>query len=118
MAHRVSDSDIAHSPVATTFMFQKSAIPFPEGGIAVVFGAGGGIGGALVGQLEAGQNCTHVVGFSRASTPAIELLPETTLKEAADFAASQGVIRVVLDATGFLDDDAHTAEKSWRDTKA
>jgi nodulation protein E len=24
-------------------MFQKAAIPFPEGGIAVVFGAGGGI---------------------------------------------------------------------------
>lgn len=96
-------------------MFQKSAIPFPEGGIAVVFGAGGGIGGALVGQLEAGQNFKHVVGFSRASTPAIDLLIETTLKEAADFAASQGVIRLVLDATGFLHDDAHTPEKSWRE---
>ena len=115
MAPCVADSNIAHSPAVTALMFQKAAIPFPEGGIAVVFGAGGGIGRALVGQLQAGQNFKHVVGFSRASTPAIDLLIETTLKEAADFATSQGVIRLVLDATGFLHDNAHGPEKSWRE---
>jgi NAD(P)-dependent dehydrogenase (short-subunit alcohol dehydrogenase family) len=112
---RIADSDIAHSPAATALMFQKSAIPFPEGGIAVVFGAGGAIGRALVGQLQAGQNFKHVLGFSRASTPAIDLLIETTLKDAADFATSRGEIRLVLDATGFLHDDSHRPEKSWRE---
>lgn len=96
-------------------MLQKPAIPFPEGGIAVVFGAGGGIGSALVERLQASRNFRHVVGFSRATTPAIDLLIETTLKEAADFAASQGEIRLVLDATGFLHDDSHGPEKSWRE---
>lgn len=96
-------------------MFQKEAIPFPEGGIAVVFGAGGGIGSALVERLNAGRNFRHVVGFSRASTPAIDLLIETTLKEAAEIAAAHGEIRLVLDATGFLHDDAHGPEKSWRE---
>ena len=115
MAPRVAGSNIAHSPAVTALMFQKAAIPFPEAGIAVVFGAGGGIGRALVGQLRAGQNFKQVVGFSRASTPAIDLLIETTLKEAADFATSQGEIRLVLDATGFLHDDAHGPEKSWRE---
>ena len=81
----------------------------------MVFGAGGGIGRALVRQLQASQRFRHVVGFSRASTPAIDLLIETTLKEAADFAALQGEIRLVLDATGFLHDDSHRPEKSWRE---
>ena len=96
-------------------MFQKEVIPFPEGGIAVVFGASGGIGSALVERLQASRNFRYVVGFSRASTPAMDLLIETSLKEAADFAASQGEIRLVLDATGFLHDAEHGPEKSWRE---
>ena len=106
---------MAYSPAATELIFQKSAISFPDGGIAVVFGAGGGIGSALVERLQASRNFRHVVGFSRTSTPAIDLLRETSLKDAADFAASRGDIRLVLDATGFLHDDAHGPEKSWRE---
>lgn len=96
-------------------MFQKSAIPFSEGGIAVVFGAGGGIGSALVERLQESRTFRHVAGFSRASKPAIDLLMEKSIEEAADFAASQGEIRLVLDATGFLHDDSHLPEKSWRE---
>ena len=99
-------------------MFQNEVIPFPEGGIAVVFGASGGIGSALVERLQASRNFRYVVGFSRASTPAMDLLIETSLKEAADFAASQGEIRLVLDATGFLHDDEHGPEKSWRELQS
>ena len=99
----------------TVPMFQNSDAGFPTGGIAVVFGASGGIGSALFERLQAGQNFRHVVGFSRASTPAIDLMSEATLKEAAYFAASKGEIRLVLDATGFLHDDVHGPEKSWQE---
>jgi NAD(P)-dependent dehydrogenase (short-subunit alcohol dehydrogenase family) len=98
-------------------MSQNSDTSFPEGGIAVVLGASGGIGSALIERLQAGRNFRHVVGFSRVSTPAIDLLSEATLKEAAYFAASKGEIRLVLDATGFLHDDVHGPEKSWRELR-
>jgi len=58
-----------------------------------------------------------VVGSSRLGTPTIELLSQTTLKEAAYPGASNGEIRVVLDATGFLHDDVHGPEKSWRELR-
>jgi len=99
-------------------MLEKSDTGFPEGGVAVVFGASGGIGGALVRRLQASSNFSRVVGLSRASTPPIDLLTETTLQEAAGFSASHGDIRLVLDATGFLHDGAHGPEKSWRELEA
>ena len=49
---------------------------FPQAGVAVVFGAGGGIGGALVEALKAAEKFKHVVSFSRSTLPAIDLLDE------------------------------------------
>lgn len=88
---------------------------FPAVGIAVVFGASGGIGSALAHQLREDKYFDRVIGFSRSSEPAIDLLNETSLREAAIFAANQGEIRLVLDATGFLHDKSQRPEKSWRD---
>ena len=88
---------------------------FPVGGIAVVFGAGGGIGSALAIQLCTGLHFKKVVGFSRTSEPAIDLLTEESLKEAAAFAATEGDIRLVVDATGFLHDKAQRPEKCLRE---
>ena len=88
---------------------------FPAVGIAVVFGASGGIGSALAHQLREDKYFDRVIGFSRSSEPAIDLLNETSLREAAIFAANQGEIRLVLDATGFLHDKIQRPEKSWRD---
>lgn len=88
---------------------------FPVGGIAVVFGAGGGIGSALAIQLCTGLLFKKVVGFSRTSEPAIDLLTEESLKEAAAFAATEGDIRLVVDATGFLHDKAQRPEKCLRE---
>ena len=85
------------------------------GGKAVVFGAGGGIGGALMEVLRDSQRFTRVIGFSRHGHPAIDLLSEASLKEAAAFAAVEGDIRLVVDATGFLHDETHHPEKSWRE---
>ena len=81
----------------------------------MVFGAGGGIGGALMEVLRDSQRFTRVIGFSRNGRPAIDLLSEASLQEAAAFAAVEGDIRLVVDATGFLHDETHHPEKSWRE---
>ena len=67
-----------------TGQFESEGIPaagvdlgsFPQAGVAVVFGAGGGIGRALVEAIKAAEQFKHVVSFSRSTSPAIELLDE------------------------------------------
>jgi NAD(P)-dependent dehydrogenase (short-subunit alcohol dehydrogenase family) len=86
---------------------------FPNGGVAVVFGVGGGIGGALVAALRKMPGFAHIVALSRASDPAIDLLDEASLERAANYAAGKGEIRLVIDATGFLHDSGQKPEKSW-----
>jgi NAD(P)-dependent dehydrogenase (short-subunit alcohol dehydrogenase family) len=86
---------------------------FPAGGVAVVFGATGGIGGALVEAIEASGRFDHVTPFSRSTLPAINLLDEASLERAASLAADRGPLRLVIDATGFLHDGHQAPEKSW-----
>jgi NAD(P)-dependent dehydrogenase (short-subunit alcohol dehydrogenase family) len=89
----------------------------PQGHIAVVFGAGG-IGRALVEALRAVPRFDNVIAFSRGSVPSIELTDEASLEHAARFAADQGELRLVIDATGFLHDERQTPEKTWHDLDA
>ena len=91
---------------------------FVKTGVAVIFGAGGGIGGALVETLRSAGTFEHVVGFSRRSSPSIDLLDEASLERAATFAAGKGELRLVIDATGFLHDDRQRPEKSLRQLDA
>jgi NAD(P)-dependent dehydrogenase (short-subunit alcohol dehydrogenase family) len=91
---------------------------FPRGGVAVVFGSGGGIGGALVDAILATKRFDQVVAFSRSTSPSIDLLDEASLERAAAFAADRGELRLVIDATGFLHDDRQRPEKSWRQLDA
>ncbi len=91
---------------------------FPTGGVAVVLGAGGGIGGALVETLRATDRFAHIVAFSRSTSPPIDLLDEVSLERAAAFAGDKGALRLVIDATGFLHDDQQGPEKSWRQLDA
>ena len=93
-------------------------VSFPQDGVAVVFGAGGGIGAALVKAIQAARSFKHVVAFSRSTSPAIDLLDEGSLARAAAFAADLGELRLVIDATGFLHDDRQGPEKSWRQLDA
>ncbi len=96
----------------------NSLASFPPGGVAVVFGATGGIGAALVDALRATDRFTPIIAFSRATTPPIDLLDEASLAHAAAVAADRGPLRLVIDATGFLHDDNQAPEKTWRELDA
>ena len=91
---------------------------FQTRGVAVVFGASGGIGRALNQALLESHRFDHVASFSRTTAVAIDLLDEASLERAAAFAASKGEIRLVIDATGFLHDENQGPEKSLQQIDA
>jgi len=105
----VNPSDAAPAPTLASF---------PAGGIAVVFGAGGGIGGALLARLREEPAFSAAIGFGRSSLPPIDLEDESSLARAAAKAAEAGPLRLVIDATGFLHDARQGPEKSWRELDA
>ena len=87
---------------------------FPPGGSAIVLGASGGLGTALSDAIVRSGRFGRLVKFSRASEPAIDLLDEVSLERAAKYASGNDGVRLVIDATGFLHDDRHKPEKTWR----
>ena len=87
----------------------------PTGGVAVVFGASGGVGSALAQNLQAGGAFAHVAALSRRSDPAFDLMDEASIAQAVARVAQLGDLRLVIDATGFLHDDAQAPEKALRD---
>ena len=91
---------------------------FAAAGVAVVFGASGGIGGALTRALRDARHFESVLAFSRQSAPALDLLDETSIARTAAVAAEAGALRLVIDATGFLHDARQAPEKSWRQIEA
>ncbi len=91
---------------------------FPQGGVAVVFGASGGVGAALVENLRAGGGFAHVAALSRRSDPAFDLTDEASIAQAVASVAQRGALRLVIDATGFLHDEAQAPEKALRDLDA
>ena len=88
---------------------------FPKEGLALIIGAGGGIGGALTEILTAAGHFDAVLGLSRTSLPPVDLLDEATLEAAARFAAEKGELRLVVNATGFLHDEQQVPERSWQE---
>mgnify|MGYP006429172245 CR=1 FL=1 len=88
---------------------------FPEGGTAVVLGAGGGIGAAVLAALRARPDFAAVRGFGRTSTPPLDLLDESSIAAVADvLAADAHPPRLIFDATGVLHGEGLRPEKTWR----
>ena len=88
---------------------------FPPDGLAVIIGASGGIGAALLTRLEASGHFAKVIGLSRHSAPPLDLTDEASIKAAAKAIGQHDhPLRLVIDATGFLHGNGFMPEKSLR----
>lgn len=83
--------------------------------LAVVIGATGGIGAALVRALERCGRFDTVIGLSRGSTPAIDILDEQSIADSARSVGEMGRVRLIIDATGLLHDASMVPEKRLAD---
>lgn len=81
---------------------------------AIVLGASGGIGGALLSYFEADPGCAFALPLSR-SVDALDITNETTVREvAARLEAQRGSFDLIFNATGALTVDGAGPEKSIR----
>jgi NAD(P)-dependent dehydrogenase (short-subunit alcohol dehydrogenase family) len=83
----------------------------PEGYRALVIGASGAIGSALLQQLQSDPRCALALGVSRQSAPGLDLLSEASIASCAQALAALGPFHVVLDATGALTVNGRGPEK-------
>jgi NAD(P)-dependent dehydrogenase (short-subunit alcohol dehydrogenase family) len=83
----------------------------PEGYRALVIGASGAIGSALLLQLQSDPRCALALGVSRQSAPGLDLLNEASIAQCAQAVAGQGPFHLVLDATGALTVNGRGPEK-------
>jgi len=85
--------------------------------MAIVFGASGSIGAALLAELQNSGGFDRAMGLSRHSVPALDLTDEFSIQAAAAHVAgllkqSDLALKLVLDATGMLHTSRHQPEKS------
>lgn len=83
-------------------------------GTAIVIGANGGIGAAMADALETGGIYQRMLRLSRKSDPPLDLLDEASIAAAAAWIETQGEVRFVFDATGFLHGGGIEPEKALR----
>ncbi|NDP63190.1 SDR family NAD(P)-dependent oxidoreductase [Polaromonas sp.] len=92
------------------------------GAAALVIGAGGGLGAALVARLSgaagASERFQTVLALGRNSLPAIDYGDEASLKSAADWVAAQCAeqqleLRLIVVASGFLHGPQGQPERSF-----
>ncbi len=88
---------------------------FPPGDVAVVVGASGGIGSALVQALAGDRTFTETIGFSRSTAPALDLKNESSIAACAQSLNRVGKPRLVIVATGLLHQVGISPEKSTRE---
>lgn len=86
--------------------------------LAVVIGSGGGLGAALLMQIESDASYTQAVGLSRSTEVSVDYLDESSMAKAAESiatlcATSGRELRLLVVATGFLHGDAGQPERSF-----
>ena len=91
--------------------------------LAVVIGSGGGLGAALLGQLERDDNFPQAVGLSRNTEVSVNYLDESSIAKAAQSIASLCAtsnlqLRLLLVATGFLHGEQGQPERSFTNLDA
>ena len=97
-----------------TAQLPHSPSPWPPGGLARVIGASGGIGAALLAQLQQDDRFERVLGLSRRSQPVLDLLDEASIAQAAAHVTGLGLpLRLLIDATGLLHGPGLQPEKTW-----
>ncbi len=84
---------------------------------AIIFGASGGIGGALLTALTEEARYTDVIGFSRASGD-FDLTDERTIIAAAQSIFNYAPPTLIIVATGLLSEGARGPEKTFKDIDA
>ncbi len=90
----------------------------PAKGLALVIGSGGGIGAAMLAQLESDANFAQAIGLSRSTEVSVDYLDESSIAKAAQSvaslcAASNLQLRLLVVATGFLHGDQGQPERSF-----
>lgn len=88
---------------------------FPDGYRALVIGASGAIGAALVEALRGDPRCAAVLGLSRDSQPAIDLDDAASIAAAAEALAAQAPFQLIVNAAGVLHGPACMPEKKLGD---
>lgn len=88
---------------------------FPDGYRALVIGASGAIGGAMVAELRGDSRCASVLGLSRASSPAIDFADESSIASAAETLAGQAPFQLIVNAVGVLHGPEFMPEKKLGD---
>ena len=88
-----------------------------SGGMAVIFGATGGIGSALTEALRVQGRHERVIGLSRSAgdngEPGFDLTDEASIEAAATYLSGRPeAIRLAIDATGYLHDARFAPERS------
>ena len=86
-----------------------------EGYRALIIGASGGIGAALVTDLLGDPRCGSVISLSRRDDPGFDLLDEASVEAAAlRLKQAYGEFELIFDATGALEIDGKGPEKTIR----
>ncbi|MCF6757908.1 SDR family NAD(P)-dependent oxidoreductase [Pseudomonas balearica] len=88
---------------------------FPSGYRALVIGASGGIGAALVAALREDPRCAQVIELGRATQPALDLAEPASIERAAAELAGQGAFQLIVNAAGVLHNESFMPEKRLAD---
>ena len=89
-----------------------------EQSLALIIGSSGGLGAALLAQLEGADHYTRVIGLSRSTEVSVNYLDESSIAKAAEFVASECAasnlkLRLLVVATGFLHGEQGQPERGF-----